>query len=63
MIYMRNMVDGSFVKSITGECVDWTDAKVDAFDFDTMPSDKEKAEFQDMILAAGVRIPLEFVEA
>ncbi len=62
MIYIQNTVDKSFLKCITGECVDWTDVKFDAFDFDKMPTEKEKQDFQNWILGAGTRIPVEFVE-
>lgn len=61
MIYLKNTETGKYVKSITGEAVEYTDSRLDAFDFDKQPSETEKAVFHSWILGAGETTPVEFV--
>jgi len=63
MIVMQNTETKQYVKCITGDEVAYTNAVVDAFDFDKQPSDEEKQTFHNWILGAGEKAPVEFVEA
>jgi hypothetical protein len=61
MIFLKNTETGHYVKSITGEAVEYTDSRLDAFDFDKEPTEKEKELFHSWILGAGEKAPVEFV--
>ena len=61
MIYLKNTETGNYVKSITGEAVEYTISRLDAFDFDKQPTVEEAELFQAWILGAGEKAPVEFV--
>lgn len=53
---------GMYVKSVTGDTIELTESRVDAFDFDTMPSDKEQEEWKSMLLTTDSNFQYAFVE-
>ena len=61
MVYMKNTETGQYIQAITGEAITWTNAKIDAFDFDKDPTAEEKATFQGWITGTGLDAPVDFV--